>query len=433
MRWSPFPADVTHPWRDVVVLASYGVREHARSPWFWLQVLLLPVLGVGVPLAYAWWTLDLTEPDLRLPVIAPDPAIAAALLAVPDQDRTTVLQTLPAEHEGRSQVWVEGDQLDAVRLRMENPHRFLAERHAAEAEELVALARRQAYTTEAERAAWDPPLPIEVEPATFDPTAPNKTERSDGEAIAANAPSEAPLLDFDLSPELASFVLDGIVYAGVWVGWFAAMATSESLRERREQGFLSVLRVGTSAAVLFLGGALEYLALGAMRLLPWLLLIALGSVALAVAVGTTSWVMLALTVAAGCASACLVAALTFCMLVGCASLLAAASLEHPVARTLSSLFMPLLPFVLGAALLWPPGFGDGVNRALSLLPGAGMLWWPWLVQTSTPGSLSCLAVSLTMQVLAAVAALRVGAWAYSLDESLSGAVSRQAWWPGGAR
>lgn len=426
LRWlSPFPAGVEHPWRYAWVYAAHGVRRELRSLWFWLGALGLPVVffvaGVVAPLIVSVG--DAGVPDDPRPlfqVVSTDAQVRDVVQGWLDDDKLAradfrltltddrpqgahVLRLQGAPPHTRATVSLASAEGGAVAHEAAEHVLRGLRRHAVVSDEELA----RAYGRSAERSEDTGADVGEVAVPDPDPADQGAPEPED-----PLAPAFDPTRDLDVFARKGGAVVAGL---GAVFGLLFGLGVGQRLSLARKEGFFGMLRLGTPASVLYVGGILERTILGVVGMLPWLLLFGALVAALVLWAGLVrpdllTWLLLTAPALAG--------------LAGLGGYLAAAALgtvmgavqRGQAGAAMSGLLTPVL--FLGAWPAWQLLTGaEGVGRAaLMLVPVLGVTAvaeglvdgtpWPWLV------------LAVLAQAAAAVASVRVGSWAYGVEDGL---------------
>lgn len=237
-RFSPFPDGADRPWRGVWVYASHAIEERLRSWAFWLGLFGLPLLY-----AVAFLAVDQDEVDLGPMVVVAEPAVGDALEAAARRRGIPVerADAVP-EDPGGPVLVVAGDGLDAmepVLVVASGPAESLARWSARS---ILREARLDAYLDPSER-----------------------------ELIEASAAPE-DLADVT-ADRLGTLLPLTLVALCVLFGAMSGFGAAQQLSRVRGKEYFAVLRMGTPIPVIFLGGLAEHALMGALTVVPLALLL----------------------------------------------------------------------------------------------------------------------------------------------------------------
>lgn len=379
----PFPPGAHRPVRGVLVYVAHELEETVRSPIFWITAVGFLVVTVGFSAQDV--VTARSRPDLA--VVAP-PALAATLAraAAGAELQVSVVDEPPG---ARAWVRVEGDSVEQARYTLVIPPGVQVDGERRLALRLAEVARSTTLLTDDQR-----------------------------RRLGYGAP---PPESRDLSG-LVRRGLVGLIAFSAWFGALAGTASAQATLQARDQGFFHVLRLGNPVAVLYLGALLTRLALAGLF---WLPLVALGAVAAVLSLGL---MLLAspdqvLQILVGVPALAVVSGVTGFLVASSVLLVAGDLAGRGVASHGAQLVVQTA--LLGAPLL--------LLDVETLRPG------PWLLLPAAgiPMAVSGLAfglhpvwlvVSVAAQAPWALAAIRLGAWIYGLDEPFWVAARRALRW-----
>lgn len=401
MRFSPFPPGHPHPWRDALRFAGFGVWLQIRSPWWWFLQLGLP-LGLGL-------VISLTLIGSRLPDVGvPD-------IDIP-KDATLWVTTDDPSTERALQDWLADDPLQWATFRVAT---------GEPPEDAAVLRLRGALPGEltADLVASDAALGRRLHPEADWLVGElwRRAAMSEDEVSAAYAdPDVGPDAEveglFDLLTSQAMGAAPAILGVLGALSAFGAGGLAAGAVRSRDEGAFGMLRVGTPASVLFVGSLVERATLTLLGWLPWMLvlvpLVAFLSVVTFVAgmAMSVGWLAVAPVVLAGIMSTCTGVG------AGLGALIArpvAPGAQAPPGG-LGGLILPVA--MLGAYWGYPRMMAvEGAAAwAVSVLPVVGLPLLTREVVTSGVGV--GVVLCLCVHALAAIGAIRVGAWAFGQDE-----------------
>jgi len=364
--------------RGIVVYALHGIEEHLRSWTFWLSVVALPAIITIAVLP------DVLSSDGQTPlhVVAPSVELRALIEdAAADSEMDIALHKV-APADAKVVLHFDGDAPGDLKPRLVVAKGDAPRRENRRAKSLVRQIRKRALLTDAQRALLD----------------------------AAGA---------DDSDELDDAVLKSLMPAIVGLftifGLYAGFSSATSLTKSRDEEFFNVLRLGTPSAVIFLGGLLERAALGAIVWLPICVLVILTPILIVLGMAVLQpenavdyLVWTPGLAAVGTLAGYLVAA-------GAGSVAGHLTRDSPVLKGTGQIAPLLLLFMMPAVfriseysiteptfLLVIPALGP-VIAAKGLVDGLPQVWIP---------------IVGLLQLGWCLAALRLGAWAYGLEDGM---------------
>lgn len=399
MRLSPFPADAVRPWRGVLLYAWHGLYEQMRSPWFWVLQLAIPVMiGLGAalpPLVEHLQRAPVPEAVPQMLVVAPDDGVRAAVASwledhtFDDAPRIVLASGTPAQDA--TVLHLDGTLPDQLTPRMTAPDAEARDAFTDDAADLVAGVRRRAVMTQE---AYD------------DAFAAPEDDTRDEDRVAAIA-HDLGLLGKEVAPGMLA-VFTGL---GLMFGWGAG-TTVQTLRHK---GYAGILRVGTPASVLYLGALLEAQGIAIIGWSPILLgmgmLVLVGGAATLILVPVVSWGWLA----AGGLGAVVAGLTAWWVGAGVATVVAKPHTgDKRATLSMGSMATPILLLTAVAAYPVVMATEGWLARVCTFLPVIGMSRGAALLLQD--GIDVALILAVLAQLLWMGLAVRVGTWAYRIEE-----------------
>ncbi len=393
MRISPFPPHADRPVRGVLIYAWHGISIHLRS-WLFLLVLgamlLAPIVVLGASTAYVYTLIQ--QPDLV--VASTDPELIDPLREAAKEQGIWVEFVDDPPTNGRPYLTVQGSDLREARSTLIVPD--------GAAKDGSIFARRLIHQARVD--AWLTPEEIALV----------RSQRVDTGMAA-------------LMSMMVALVVPLLTGMFLFLGAMVGMVSGASLVKWRDDEYYAVLRLGTPAEVIFLGGLLERAGLATMwggamfaaMALP--LVLATGLAAGLTGSGGGALALLPVMCGSGAVTGFLIAS-------GLSAFATRAT--HGASKGAALGLGPIIAIItiflaFGVAgmtvsspspMLFTPILGT-LAASKGIADGLSLLW---------------MSLALVVQVVWSLLSLRLGVWAFALDEGPFLAVSRWIRRVGGA-
>ena len=389
-RLSPFPSDADRPLRGVFVYASHAIEQHLKSWTFWLMLGMMAMLMVVPCLA------SVVIVPMRLATETPDVVVVAD-----PELREVVEQTLksqPARWDLRESP---PDDPDITVLTLDG-------------KEVAGMTAHLRATTEVDRAERRSYRLIHRI---------RQDVLVDGDTLAALQQSR-PEEDQDRLETVTEMIGPISVGMFLFLGVISGAGAATELARSRDEEYFNVLRLGTPVSVIFLGGLIERALLTLVWALPMAMmafamlgLSSLSSLLLHPEEAFTHLVILPLM-------ALWAGLTTFAICSGGGAIAGSLTRGNRTLRAggqIAPIFLILLA-PLGFRALMDPSADPS---AWLFLPGLGLAYAASGIGAGLP--LGWAAASAIVQGLWGAAGLRLGTWAYELDETPIEFVRRRLW------
>ncbi len=380
MSFGLFPDPADRPWRGVALVAWQGLSRTLLSGWTWLYLLGMPTLMVGF--------VSLSADDgPRIGLVGePSPELLELLEELPD---VRIVAELPPDHGLDAAVWLDPDGgLDG----------------SAHAESFDAATTEQVHGT----IGW---LQRELRLRSA-------LTEDDRSWIRGEDPGAAPEDTLEEDLEEVAHVLEDtahgvtLILAGAMfmMGLMEGVTRAIKLSTERATGLFGVLRLGTPAVVLYLGMMLEAVATNLVFILPIALPLGLLLFLLPMGIAAVLPALLLPLLRATLLGS--VAALTvFTVSSALTSLAAAVERES---RLQGLLWMPLMLSAVGLGYFLSTA-SPLVQQLATALPAMGPVVAVHVLDQGGSPLFAVLAVLVQIPVIWTM--IRLGAWAFGLDES----------------
>ena len=411
MRLSPFPKDADQPLRGVWVYAAHGIEQQMRIWTFWLTVLGLPGVWLGIGLISLVSGFGGGTAPMPLALVASDATVEQRVLEAADLVGVPLVAQDPTQSSQGPVLFLEGP-LDALQPRLVLPDGADAQSVRYQSELILHRARSEAFLTVAQAARLSPSGP---EPEVLE-VAPEPTTEPQTEPPVQAAPEAQGITS------LLSMLEPLIVGMFAMFGLIGGASSAMELSRARDDEYFNVLRLGTPTSVIFLGSLLERSLLGLFRLFPLLMLfIPLFALILVVASLMQSDVAIRLLVGVPIL-ALMALGTTFFLAAGAGAVSGATSRGQARAGGSQRIF-PILLLMMAPLLLRVLDHQVIGMSPLLLLPAVSL---PMAARGMSGGlSIQWLVVVVAIQWLWAIGGLRLGVWAYGLEEPLTDDIKRR--------